>query len=119
MGWGSKGSDSSSSVTYPSTTSSNAKMIEAMSGMMGGVMESMSSMMKNQPTTPTMTTLPEVNTLSDVDWADKQAQLQQKMSADYNVDEARRKGRTDTVLTSPLLDDEDATTTGVSILGEA
>ncbi len=45
------------------------------------------------------------------DWAKRREELAQKVKADYNLSKKRKKGRQDTIATSPLLDDQDATTT--------
>jgi len=99
---------------------------EMMAGMMEGMMaqaaaqqESMASMqlLMNAPELPQMPSMPALFETPDIDWTEKQDQLAAKAKADWNVDAARRKTRGDTVLTSPLLDDDDASVTG-SVLAE-
>jgi len=82
-------------------------MMEAMSANTMSMMQSMSSMQ-----TPQLPPIPEINVPEpernpEVDWTEKQEQLAKKMQGDYAL-EADRKGRLETVLTSPLLDEEDA-----------
>lgn len=86
----------------------NAGM-EFMSQMMQMLMQAMGMMMT--PQTPQMPQVPEVIKQPDVDWTEKQKQLSQKMKATFGLDVARRKGRLDTIHTSPLLDTEEAATT--------
>lgn len=89
-----------------------AMMMEGMGGMASSFSEAAS-----QPQMPALPAVPTVFRAPIIDWTEKQGQLNQKMKADYNVDQTRRKNRTDTILTSPLLDEEDATTTGSVLSG--
>lgn len=61
--------------------------------------------------TPAALEMPEIVTATEVDWTEQNSQLSAKAKADYQSDLASKKGRLDTVLTSPLLDDDE---TGVS-----
>lgn len=125
MGWGGKGGgDSAPTQAMPVQQQQQqdyTPMIEAMMGMMEGMqmaqmgmMQQMSSQMPELPSVPDM---PVIDKTPTIDWTEKQDQLLAKTRADYNVDEARRKGVADTVLTSPLLDEEDAFVTG-SVLAD-
>lgn len=51
------------------------------------------------------------------DWAAKAEELKAKMAAEYEADKAKKTGRTDTILTSPLLDQQDAVTTSSILTG--
>lgn len=119
MGWG-KSDDTAAAVEMPemqdssSVTDTSAAVMESMSGMMTGMMGMMSQVMSSSQ--ESLPETPETYSTPAVDWTEQTEQLNNKMRADYNVEEARRKGNQDTVLTSPLLEDEDATVTG-SILG--
>ena len=64
-----------------------------------------------------MPSLPEAVRDPIIDWTEQQEKLSNKARADYSLDQARRKGRQDTILTSPLLDDEEPNITG-SVLAE-
>lgn len=77
---------------------------EMMMTMMQGMMGMMSSM--SMPETPTIPDSPEVETEEPIDWTERNKQLAAKAKADYQDDERRKKGRNDTILTSPLLDEE-------------
>lgn len=91
-----------------------AQQAQIVPAMMSGMMSSMSqvmSQMNNDPIIP-----PTVYRAPEVDWSEQQEQLAAKVRADYNVEEARRRTRSDTILTSPLLDEEDANVWGSSIL---
>jgi len=50
------------------------------------------------------------------DWAKRREELANKIKADYTLDKKRRKGRQDTIATSPLLDEQDPNTTHVGSL---
>lgn len=103
------------------------EMMGGMMEMMGGMMESMPDMNSymdsvldqqlQMPEIPSMLDMPTVQRDPEIDWEEKQDQLSAKARADYNRDEMLRKGRTDTIHTSPLLDEEDATVTGSIIAG--
>lgn len=121
------GKGKSQSWTPPAETpqydaSAIAGAMEGMMGMMGGMMESYSqqistmqesmlSQMENMGT-------PEVVAPPPIDWTEKQQQLAAKVKADYSLDQTRRKGIADSIHTSPLLDDEDAETTNVSLVAQ-
>ena len=79
--------------------------------MFAGLMSSMSP-----PEAPDPPILPEVYREPEVDWTDRKKQLSKKAKADYLDDQIGKKGVTDTVHTSPLLDEGDVDTTGSSIL---
>lgn len=89
---------------------------------MGGMMMAMQNMMaasaqqQQLPEAPDMTPLPEVEEVTPTDWTEKQDALKAKTLADYNTTQATKKGRLDTVHTSPLLDDQEDTTVASSIL---
>lgn len=94
----------------------NTEMDEAMSMMqLMSQMQMMNGM--NMPSQPTATSIPEITTADAIDWSDKNDQLQMKMAADYQADQADKKGRSDTILTSPLDDDEDDTNVTQANLG--
>lgn len=91
-----------------------------------GIMSAMSQMAQMQgmmasqqalPQMPEQAPLPEIDSAGNVDWTDKHAQLRQKAAADYGSANAARKGRADTILTSPILDDDDDEVLASSILG--
>lgn len=86
--------------------SENNAMMQQMMAMMGG-------MMGNMPQAPQLPQTPQIQREPVTNWADKNKQLLAKSKADYNVDKARRKGRTSTILTSPLADDTDTTTSSL------
>lgn len=59
------------------------------------------------PETPAALQMPEIITPTEIDWTEQNEQLAAKARADYKSDLASKKGRLDTVLTSPLLDDDE------------
>lgn len=79
----------------------------------GALMQAMLMMtsMAAPPPTPELPPTPQVYKAPEIDWTEKNKQLAAKAKAEFGVDKARRKGRSDTILTSPLLDDEETTTT--------
>lgn len=87
----------------------NSALIMQMMHMMGG-------MMQNMPQAPQLPARPEVKREPMPNWKERQDQLLEKSRADYTNKTARNKGRADTVLTSPLLDDDEANTTDKSLL---
>ena len=104
------------------------EMMGGMMSMMEGIMASMpdmteymssmqESMLLDMPDTPALLDMPTVERGPDIDWTEKQNQLASKARADFNLDAARRKGVTDTIHTSPLLDEEEANTSGSIIAG--
>ena len=54
---------------------------------------------------------------ANVDWEKQSQELKDKMEAQYAADEARKKGRSSTILTSPLLDSEDPSTSRSILTG--
>ncbi len=64
------------------------------------------------PAPPQQIPVPMPTRTPEVDWTDKHKQLASKMKADYSLDRARKISLTDTIVTSPLLDEEDPMTTG-------
>lgn len=57
---------------------------------------------------------PGQNTSTKVDWQEKLSDLQKKTKVEYGA-ATPKKGRTSTILTSSLLDDEDAETTSAAL----
>ena len=107
-------------------------MMGMMSEMMGGIMEGMAaqtaqmmeqagaqqeqmfaSMQANMPG------LPEAYRDPVIDFSEQQDKIASKAKADYHLDELRRKGVADTVLTSPLLDEEDPELGGSILTGDS
>lgn len=82
---------------------------EEMMAFMTMMMQAMNSM----PQAPAVPTTPTIQKEAPIDWAEKHDMLTQKMKAEYTLDQARRKGRQNTVYTSPLLDEEEANTTSI------
>ncbi len=81
-------------------------MMASQSAQMGRMMQQMQQAQQQVPT------LPEVFRQPDIDWTEKTKQIQEKMKADYKLDKARRVGRSETVLTSPFLEDDEPNLTG-------
>ena len=95
-----------------------AQMFQGMMGMMGGMMEGFTGQLTalSQQMQENMTPIPEPVKAPDIDWSEKMQQLQSKSKADFALDAARKKGISNSTYTSPLLDDEDADTTHVSLV---
>jgi hypothetical protein len=119
--FGKGGSDSSPPPMMPmqQPQDNSAEMMAMMMGMMEAMSMNSMAMMEQvqQPQLPPMPQIPEIAREPVIDWTEKQDQLAAKAAADYNLSETRRKARTDTVLTSPLLEEEDATVTGSVLAG--
>lgn len=123
-------------VTMPQMDTSGIEayimqMDSMMTGMMGSLMESQmmqqEAMMQNaqqqqesmlMQMNASLPGLPDAVRDPLIDFSEQQERINNKARADYNLDQARRKGRQDTILTSPLLDDEDANITGSVLAGE-
>ena len=124
MGWG-KGSKSSSApppqqmAPAPDTEAMMAQMAAMMHGLMQTQMMTMQQIQQSAPQMPDLPQMPQVASAPTIDWTEKQAQLSAKQKADYHLDRARKKGAQDTVLTSPLLDDEDPNVTGSILAGKS
>lgn len=74
---------------------------EAMIGMMGEMM------IMSQMNTPQYAPPPAITSEPAVDWAARQKELQTKVDADVTAELRRKRGRASTVLTSPLVNEED------------
>lgn len=113
MGIGGKGgAEAPPEADYTDMNSTLAQMM-MMSQQMSAAQQSMAAM----PTQPEQTAMPEIVETKQIDWTEKQKQLASKMKADYGADKAARKGRLDTIHTSPLLDDDEAETTKQGLIG--
>jgi len=58
------------------------------------------------PPVPSIPAAPAVTKDPAVDWTEKNKELANKVRADYQTSQSKKRGRTDTILTSPLLDEE-------------
>jgi hypothetical protein len=105
--------------TAPDTEAMMAQMAAMMHGLMQTQMMTMQQIQQSAPQMPDLPQMPQVASAPTIDWTEKQAQLSAKQKADYHLDRARRKGAQDTVLTSPLLDDEDPNVTGSILAGKS
>lgn len=79
-------------------------------------MDAMMGSMLNQPL-PDIYTPTHSDPYQEMDWGQIESELSAKARADEAADAARRKGRTSTILTSPLLDYEDVETTESVLAG--
>jgi len=107
---GGKGDKSSSTPVVQRADTSETDSQMAMYAMMLSQMAANNQAQMQQTQMPSIQ-MPVVQKADDVDWTEKTKQLKSKMSADYNLKQNRRKTVTDTIHTSPLLDDETAPTT--------
>jgi len=81
-------------------------MMQQMIGVMG----------QQQPLPPQLPPLPEIQKVIPIDFGERIEGLRERMSASFNAAQSKQKGRSDTVLTSSLLDEEDDVTTNSSLL---
>ena len=120
--WFGKGGGDSAPPPMPmqQPEDNSGEIMAMMMGMMEAMSASSAAMMHSAqpPQLPPMPQIPEIARDPVIDWTEKQEQLAAKAKADYNIDQTRRKGRSDTILTSPLLDEDDATVTGSVLAGE-
>ncbi len=94
-------------------------MMEGMMGQMMGMAEQQQSMQENMMANLSAQMdipLPQVYRDPEIDFGERQDQLAQRGKADFHRDQMLRKGRLDTVLTSPLLDEEEGPALGGSVL---
>ena len=110
---GKGGSEAAPAPIMPPVQDNSAEMANMM-GMMMGMMQ---NTMQNMPQTPQLPSMPEVRKEPVIDWAERNNQLLAKTKADYGVEAAGKKGRSSTILTSPLLDEEDPSTTQSLLTG--
>lgn len=75
-----------------------------MAAMMIPMMEMMMTMSQSQ--TPQYSPPPQTDAVSNVNWADKQKEIQDRIAADSTAELKRKKGRASTVLTDPLEETE-------------
>lgn len=99
----------------PDANVQDVDLSSAMS-MMQGMQSQNAEMQAALNSQPDMSTLPTTSTVESVDWTEKNKELAARAKADYGLEKAQKVGRLDTVMTSPLLDDEETSTTK-SVLG--
>ncbi len=109
---GGKGSSGGSvPAAYPPPQQDYTQLLAPILGMMAEMtsknMAAMNDAMK-QMATPA---LPEIKPYKEIDWTKKQEQLYNKAKGELYLEKARRFGREDTFISSPLLDEEIAKTT--------
>lgn len=108
---GGKGSDNYTPPP-PQPAPDMAAMVAPMMGMMGA-MASMSALPM-----PTLELPPPMESVPSVDWKAKQKEIQDKIATDTAAELKRRRGRSSTILTSPLADGEEIKTTSASMSGK-
>jgi hypothetical protein len=69
------------------------------------------------PQAPPVLEMPDIVQPLEIDWTEKNSQLANKARADFHSSQASKKGRLDTVLTSPLADDDDVDVTQSLLTG--
>lgn len=111
---GGKGDSGSTSVPLASSDETDDSM--EMMVMMMQMMESMTNSIGDAPETPYLASSPTVETTPTINWGEKMDELKAKTKADWNADQDKRKGRMDTIHTSPLLEEEEDAT-APTILG--
>ena len=107
--------ESSEDTTSAQVTQAFAGMQAMMQGMMqsySSQMQQMQQMMSSQINQP----LPTIRETTDIDWKAKQDELANKVRADYGLDQRKLLNSATSVYTSPLLDEEEAETTNISLV---
>jgi len=108
------GKGNNSSAPPPAMPNNNDQLLLGMMSMVNS--------MNSQPQYPAPPVIsdrpeiPEILRTPTIDWEAKQQDLAEKAKADYADEQTKKKGMGDTVHTSPLLEEEPATTTA-SLLG--
>ena len=77
-------------------------------GLFAALMETVQT---GAPPLPSLPPLPTVYREPEIDWEKRQDKLASKASADFNTSKRKKKGRTSTIATSPLIEDEKTSTT--------
>ena len=118
MGGGKSSGGSTVSAT-PSAASmqANSNMLEAYMSNMSNSNALMLQQMKALQDQSLQNQVPVTEATTPVDWTEVQNKIASKSKADYALEQARKVGRSDTILTSPLLDDQEAETTSNSLIG--
>lgn len=122
--FGGKGGDSAPPPALPAQQphDQSGAIMEMMMGMMSSMASSnaasMEALSNSMPNVPAMPTIPTPAKPLLIDWTEQQNQLAAKAKADYNVEQAQRRGAAQTVLSSPLGDEDDVMVSG-SILADA
>lgn len=106
-----------SKPTPPPPVSSIPEPPQVDLGPIMSMMSQMMAMVSQQTALPQLPQTPSVFAEPDINWREKQEELRNKIKGDESLADDKRKNRVDTVLTSPLLDEEDAITTK-SLLAE-
>jgi hypothetical protein len=91
-----------------------AGQMEMMAGQAAAQQESILAQMEANMNMP----MPEVYRSPEIDFTEAQDRLNAKAKADFHLDQMRRKSVTDTILTSPLLEDEEPQLGGSVLSGE-
>ncbi len=86
-------------------------MMQAMQSQQSGVETPHMPEAPHMPAAPEPLKLPEIQKPLEIDWTEQNDQLSAKARADFHNDQTSKKGRLDTVLTSPLLDDDEVDVT--------
>lgn len=85
---------------------------------MGGSMTAAMQQMAQATAMAAIPKMAEISTPTEIDWTAAQNKLSSKLKATEALDAARKTGRSKTVLSSPLLDEEDAQTTRSILVGK-
>lgn len=108
---GGKGSTENIPAPPPAQQPDMAALVAPMMGMMSAL-ASMSSL-----PIPSIQQPPIGEIVPSVDWQAKQKELQSKIAADTTAELSRRRGRSSTILTSPLAEGEEIKTTSAAMTG--
>ncbi len=120
----SKGSSSSASSAWPTTSATTTAKNTATSAMeqytasMTAAMNAMMQQMVALSAASTINSLPDIDMPDSIDWTTAQEGLESKARMDETINASKKVGRTATVLSSPLLDEDDAETTRSLLAGK-
>lgn len=95
----------------PASQASDESLLQMMQIMMSQVGQ-------GAPQPPALPDLPEVSRDVEVDWDERRERLANKARADYKNDQRRKKGRSSTIITSPLIENESPDTTSLIAAGK-
>jgi len=107
-----------SSPTPPPPISTIPEPPQADFGPVMAMMAQMMSMVSQQTAMPQLPEAPQVFEEPEINWREKQEELRNKLKGEETLNQAKKKNRQDTILTSPLLDEEEAETTGSLLVEE-
>jgi len=118
LGMSGKSSQSDSSqydIPAIETNTDDSEAVMALYAAQMGMMMSQQQSILSSALANSSTELPDAYTVDQTDWTERHESLKRRAASEYGTSIAARKGRLDTVLTSPMLDDEETNVFSVNL----